>query len=225
MLMCVLREAVLYPVVIFAVRLMGKRQIGELQPAELVITILISNMATLPLEDQNLPLLMGVVPVLVLVSFEVLMSWASLRWRGLRRLISGSPKIIIRDGRIDQQVMKSLRFSLDDLMTALRTGGVFDVTEVQLAVVETNGTVSIYQKTEYQPAEKGDLQKGIRPDRPPEVLIADGCISPEGMAAAGYTRQKLAAILKKHRVEADEVFLLTVKENDVHCLVKKEGGA
>lgn len=225
MLMCVLRVAVLYPVVIFAVRLMGKRQIGELQPAELVITILISNMATLPLEDQNLPLLMGVVPVLVLVSFEVLMSWASLRWRGLRRLISGSPKIIIRDGRIDQQVMKSLRFSLDDLMTALRTGGVFDVTEVQLAVVETNGTVSIYQKTEYQPAEKGDLQKGIQPDRPPEVLIADGCISPEGMAAAGYTRQKLAAILKKHRVEAAEVFLLTVKENDVHCLVKKEGGA
>lgn len=225
MLMCVLRAAVLYPVVIFAVRLMGKRQIGELQPAELVITILISNMATLPLEDQNLPLLMGVVPVLVLVSFEVLMSWASLRWRGLRRLISGSPKIIIRDGRIDQQVMKSLRFSLDDLMTALRTGGVFDVTEVQLAVVETNGTVSIYQKTEYQPAEKGDLQKGIQPDRPPEVLIADGCISPEGMAAAGFTRQKLAVILKKHHVEAAEVFLLTVKENGVHCLVKKEGGA
>lgn len=225
MLTCVLRAAVLYPVVIFAVRLMGKRQIGELQPAELVITILISNMATLPLEDQNLPLLMGVVPVLVLVSFEVLMSWASLRWRGLRRLISGSPKIIIRDGKIDQQVMKSLRFSLDDLMTALRTGGVFDVTEVQLAVVETNGTVSIYQKTEYQPAAKGDVRQNLQPDRPPEVLIADGCISPEGMAAAGYTRQKLAAILKKHRVEADEVFLLTVKENGVHCLVKKEGGA
>lgn len=223
--MCVLRATVLYPVVIFAVRLMGKRQIGELQPAELVITILISNMATLPLEDQNLPLLMGVVPVLVLVSYEVLMSWASLRWRGLRRLISGSPKIIIRDGEIDQQVMKSLRFSLDDLMTALRTGGVFDVTEVQLAVVETNGTVSVYQKTEYQPAAKGDLKTGLQAQRPPEVLIADGCISPEGMAAAGYTRPKLAALLKNHRTEAHEVFLLTVNEQGLHCLVKKEGGA
>lgn len=137
MLSCVLRGVVLYPLVIFAVRLMGKRQIGELQPAELVVTILISNIATLPLEDHNLPLLMGVVPVLVLVSFEVIVSWLSLQFRGFRKLISGSPKIIVKDGVIDQQMMKTLRFSLDDLMTALRSSGVFDMNEVQMAVVET----------------------------------------------------------------------------------------
>lgn len=225
MLTCVLRAAVLYFLVIFAVRLMGKRQIGELQPAELVVTILISNIATLPVEDQNLPLLMGVVPVLVLVSFEVIVSWASLRWRRLRRLISGSPKIIISNGTVDQQVMKTLRFSLDDLMTALRSGGVFDINEVQMAVVETNGSVSVYQKTPYQPAAKGDLKDNLQAKRPPEVLIADGVISPEGMAAAGYTKHRLAAMLQKQKVAAEEVFLLTVDEQGLHCLMKKEGGA
>lgn len=224
MLTCVLRAAVLYPLVIAAVRLMGKRQIGELQPAELVITILISNIATLPLEDQNLPLLMGIAPMLVLVSFEVIVSWACLRWRKLRRLVSGSPKIIIRSGEIDREMMQTLRFSLDDLMTALRSVGVFDISEVHTAVVETNGTVSVYQKTPCQPATKGDLQKDVQAKRPPEVLIADGIISPEGMAAAGYTKHRLAAMLQKHKVSPEGVFLLTVDEQGLHCLVKKEGG-
>ncbi len=222
MISCVLRAMVLYPLAIFAVRLMGKRQIGELQPAELVVTILISNIATLPLEDRNLPLLMGVVPVLVLVSFEVIVSWLSLRFRGFRRLISGSPKIIVKDGTIDQQVMKTLRFSLDDLMTALRSGGVFDINEVQMAVVETNGSVSVYQKTQYQPAAKGDVTQNLQAARPPEVLIADGVISPEGMNAAGYTEKRLQTMLRQQKVTAGEVFLLTVDEKGLHCLVKKE---
>lgn len=222
MLNCVLRAAVLYPLVIFAVRLMGKRQIGELQPAELVVTILISNIATLPLEDQNLPVLMGIVPVLVLVSLEVIVSWLSLRFRGFRRLISGSPKIIVMDGNIDQQVMKSLRFSLDDLMSALRSGGVFDINEVQMAVVETNGSVSVYQKTEYQPATKGDVVTDLQSECPPEVLIADGVISLEGMNAAGYTSKRLQTLLKQQKLTPEEVFLLTVNEKGLHCLVKKE---
>lgn len=222
MLNCVLRAAVLYPLVIFAVRLMGKRQIGELQPAELVVTILISNIATLPLEDQNLPVLMGIVPVLVLVSLEVIVSWLSLHFRSFRRLISGSPKIIVMDGNIDQQVMKALRFSLDDLMSALRSGGVFDINEVQMAVVETNGSVSVYQKTEYQPATKGDVVTDLQSERPPEVLIADGVISLEGMNAAGYTNKRLQTLLKQQKLTPEEIFLLTVNEKGLHCLVKKE---
>lgn len=222
MLNCVLRAAVLYPLVIFAVRLMGKRQIGELQPAELVVTILISNIATLPLEDQNLPVLMGIVPVLVLVSLEVIVSWLSLHFRSFRRLISGSPKIIVMDGNIDQQVMKALRFSLDDLMSALRSGGVFDINEVQMAVVETNGSVSVYQKTEYQPATKGDVVTDLQSERPPEVLIADGVISLEGMNAAGYTNKRLQTLLKQQELTPEEIFLLTVNEKGLHCLVKKE---
>ena len=130
-----LRTLLLYTVVIGAVRLMGKRQLGELQPAELVTTILISNIATLSLEDAETPLLQGILPITVLVCCEVLVSWVTLRSAKLRRLVSGSPKIVISNGQIDQCMLRDLRLSLDDLMTALRTSGVFSPDEVQYAVV------------------------------------------------------------------------------------------
>ena len=152
-----IRALIVYIVVIFSVRLMGKRQLGELQPSELVITILVSNIATLSLEDTEIPLLRGILPILALVCFEVIVSWGSLKSVKLRRLISGSPKIIIREGEIDQEMLHALRFSVDDLMSTLRTSGVFSVDEVQFAIVETNGSVSVYQKSEEQPATKKDV--------------------------------------------------------------------
>ena len=222
MLSSFLRVLILYPVVVFGVRLMGKRQIGELQPTELVVTILISNIATLPLEERDLPLLMGIVPMLSLIAFEVLLSWGVLRRKKLRRLLSGSPQIIIRGGKIDQKTMESLRFTLDDLMTALRGNGIFDISEVQLAVVETNGSVSAYQKAPARPVTSGDLRLPVQTDDPPEVLIADGCISEEGMQAAGYTPEKLHKLLKSKKLRDDEVFLLTVDGSGVKTLVRKE---
>ena len=120
-----IRSLILYALVIFSVRLMGKRQLGELQPSELVITILVSNIATLSLEDTEIPLLHGILPILLLVCFEVLVSWLTLKSVRMRRLVSGSPQVIIRGGVIDQQKLHELRFSLDDLMTSLRTAGIF----------------------------------------------------------------------------------------------------
>ncbi len=143
--MCVIliRSVILYVLVIFAVRLMGKRQLGELQPSELVITILVSNIATLPIEDVNIPIIVGVTPILSLVCFEVMVSWINLRLPELRRLISGSPKIIIRNGCIERDIMRELRFSVDDLLMALRSKDIFDIGEVQYAIVETTGSVSV----------------------------------------------------------------------------------
>ena len=225
MLVSFLRVLVLYPIVVFGIRLMGKRQLGELQPTELVVTILISNIATLPLEDQNLPLLMSIVPMLLLVCFEVLLSWGVLKSRRLRHLLSGAPQVIIRGGKIDQKTMQALRFTLDDLMTALRGSGVFDLTEVQLAVAETNGKVSVYQKAPTRPATCADLQ--LRPDAkdPPEVLIADGCISREGMTAAGWTDDRLHNILRQKQLSAEQVYLLTADAEGLRCLIKKEASA
>lgn len=200
---------------------MGKRQIGELQPAELVVTILISNIATLPLEDQNLPLLMGIVPMLALICFEVLLSWAVLKQRRLRHLVTGTPQIIVRSGIPDQAVMENLRFSLDDLMTALRGQGIFDLCEVQLAVVETNGQVSVYQKADARAVTCGDLKLQVRTEDPPEVLIADGCICDEGLRAAGYTPARLRAILRAKHLAAEEVFLLTADASGVCSLIRK----
>ena len=141
-----IRSLILYVLVIFAVRLMGKRQLGELQPSELVITILVSNIATLPLEDSGIPLIVGITPILSLVCFEVIVSWINLRCINIRKIISGSPKIIISNGKVDPHVLRQLRFSVDDLMTALRGKDIFDISEVQFAVVETTGQVSVMKK-------------------------------------------------------------------------------
>lgn len=225
MLSSFLRVLILYPIVVFGVRLMGKRQIGELQPTELVVTILISNIATLPLEERDLPLLMGIVPMLSLIAFEVLLSWGVLHSRALRRLLSGSPQIIIRDGEIDRNKMEELRFTLDDLMTALRGNGIFDVSEVQLAVVETNGSVSAYQKATARPVTCGDLRLSVQSENPPDVLIADGCISREGMQAAGLTEQKLRHMLQAQKLRPEQIFLLTADSGGIKTLVRKESGA
>lgn len=142
----IIRSIILYILVVLAVRLMGKRQLGELQPSELVITILISNIATLPLEDTDIPLLTGITPILVLVCLEVLISWITLRFPGLRKFISGSPKIIVTNGEIDREALTELRLSEADVMSALRSQQVFDIKDVRQAVVETNGSISV--KTE-----------------------------------------------------------------------------
>lgn len=219
-----LRVLILYPIVVFGVRLMGKRQIGELQPAELVITILISNIATLPLEDQNLPLLMSISPMLLLICFEVLLSWLGLKNRRLRHLLAGGPQIVIRSGNIDRRIMAELRFTLDDLMTALRSNGIFDIRDVQLAVVETNGTVSVCPKASAQPVTPRDLHLHPPENDPPEVVIADGSISQEGLRACGMTMQTLRHALKRKHLTPEQVFLLTADRGGICTVIRKEGG-
>ncbi len=221
MLICFLRVMIIYPIVIFGIRLMGKRQIGELQPTELVIAMLISNTATLPLEDQQLPLMMGIIPMLMLICFEVLLSWGTLRSRPLRKLLLGSPQIIIRNGVIEQQVMRALRLSLDDLMTALRSLGIFDVNEVLLAIVETNGAISAYQKAKYRNVTCEDMKLNPKDELPPEVLIADGCISQQGMESVGFTRARLDGILTQQGMDISEIFLLTADRQGIKTLVRK----
>ncbi len=204
-----IRALIVYAVVICSVRLMGKRQLGELQPSELVITILVSNIATLALEDTDIPLLRGILPILALVCFEVIMSWCSLKSVRLRRLISGSPKIIIRNGEIDQEMLHALRFSVDDLMSSLRSNNVFSLDEVQFAIVETNGNVSVYQKSEAQPATRKDVHTVGKDLDPPQIIIADGELRETALSAIGQDEQWVNAVLRTKSLTVPEVFLLT----------------
>lgn len=219
-----LRTLVLYLLVIGAVRLMGKRQLGELQPSELVITILISNIATLSLEDVEIPLLHGILPILVLVCFEVISSWAALKSETVRRWISGTPKVIIRGGEIDQQMLRELRLTLDDLMTALRTNGVFDPDEVQYAIVETNGTVSLQLKPDKQPAQRGDVGVRESPQDPPHILIADGSVRDAALNETGLSRRWLDKLLQKRKLRISDVFLMTADSSGSSRIVPREGG-
>ncbi len=148
MLIVFIRGIFVYLTVIFAIRAMGKRQLGQLSPTELVITILISNIATLSMEDPDTPLLMGVVPILTLVCLDIFTSYAVLKSPRLRKIVSGSPKIIISQGKLDFKALRQLRLTVDDVEEALRQNGIFNVNQVQYAVVETTGNISVLEKKE-----------------------------------------------------------------------------
>ena len=218
-----IRSIMLYLLVIFAVRLMGKRQLGELQPSELVITILVSNIATLPIEDVNIPVIVGITPVLSLVSFEVIVSWLDLHFPKLRRLISGSPKIIIRNGRIDRDILRELRFSADDLLMALRSKDIFDIDEVQFAIVETTGSISVMKKQTDETPARRDLKIAAECADPPVMIIADGAYVPKALETLHMSRCTVETLLSTNGLTVKDVFIMTV-DSSGKCYIADENG-
>ena len=227
MTIAVVRTILLYGLLVIAMRLMGKRQLGELQPTELVVTLLLSDLAAVPMQENGLPLLNGVLPILVLVSLELLISGAMLKFPGLGRLVSGSPLPIVRDGKVDEKVMRRLRITVDDLLESLRQQNVFDIQQVQYAIAETNGHISVFLYPRFQPATAGDVTP--QPDQAmPVVVVSDGQFCQWGMQLCGLTEERLELILRKHRCRQEDVFLLTAtKEGQHHLLTRSDvnGGA
>lgn len=216
------RSLILYIVVIFSVRLMGKRQLGELQPSELVITILVSNIATLPLEELSIPLITGITPILSLVCFEVVMSRLTLKFPRLRCIVSGRPQVVISNGKVDRKVMKNLRYSVDDLMTALRQNGVFKLEDVQFAVVETTGSISVLKKAENDNVTCNDLNIKVQNENPPVVVITDGKILERSLNEINTSLSWLNSILKKEKKKAADIFIMTADKNKKYYIIDKE---
>ena len=158
MFVTLIRTVILYLFVIATVRIMGKRQIGELQPTELVITILLSEIVAIPMQDNDIPLLSAVIPVMVLVGFEILISGISLKSVRFRSAMQGNSIIVIRDGVPDLKEIKKIRFTIDDILEALRQKDIFDISKVQYAIVETNGAISVMLKPEFSEITKKDLR-------------------------------------------------------------------
>lgn len=223
MLVAFLRTLILYIVVIAGVRMMGKRQLGELQPSELVVTILISNIATLPIEEIDTPLFFGLLPILSLVTFEVLISFLNLKFRPLRRVFSGRPMVLIQNGVIDQKKLEQLRFSVDDLMAQLRSNGIFAIGEVDFAMVETTGKLSVYQKFPYRPVTPEAMAMPAQPDKdsPPLVIVSDGTVFEENLTLIGRDRGWLNQTLASQKAEAPRVFLMTADKTGSYTLIKK----
>lgn len=221
MLIVFIRAVILYIIVIISVRIMGKRQIGELQPTELVITILVSNIATLPLEDLNIPLITGIIPILLLVCFDVIMSGATLKFRNLRRVVSGTAKVVIRDGKIEQGVLKELRFSIDDLMVALRGKDVFDISEVQFAVIETNGKISVYKKFDNRETTNQDLKINGTSKNPPMIVIEDGVLVEHGLREIEKEKSWVEEQIAKKHLTISQVFLMTADRNGKVSIIEK----
>ena len=218
------RTVILYFLIVIGLRLMGKRQIGELEPSELVLTMMISDLATVPMQDFGIPLLAGVIPILTLLALSMLMSQLSLRNLRFRELVCGTPAVLIRDGNIQQAAMRKNRYTLDELLEELRGQGISSVEEVKYAVLENSGQLSVLPWTQRQPPSAAQLQLEIEDDVTlPTVLINDGRVMRENLTACGLDSLWLQAQLQERQLASPkEVFLLTLDEHGQISCVKKE---
>ena len=222
MAIVLIRAVLLYSVIALCLRLMGKRQLGELQPSELVVTILISNIAAIPVEDSSVPMIMGVVPIVTLVCLDVIVSGIMLKSSKMRKLIIGSPRIIISEGKILQNEMKRLRYTVDDLMESMRNEQIFDVSQIHYAIVETTGKINFLLKKDYQPAEKQDVGAGGSAENPPSVIIRDGIRDNEQMRLLGLGEMWLTKTLREKNLSEKGVFLMTADKNGKFSIIEKE---
>lgn len=221
MAVVLIRAIILYVVITFSLRLMGKRQLGELQPSELVVTILISNIASIPVEEPSVPLLMGIVPIFTLVCIDVILSAVMVGSPRFRRLIIGSPRVIISEGVILQKEMKRLRYTVDDLVEAMREQQIFDLGEVYYAIVETTGKINFMQRKDFQAATRADVEHGGSTSDPPSVVIRDGVADDEQLKLLGLGKGWLNEKLRENSVSAKQVFLMTADKNGAVILIKK----
>lgn len=221
MIVSVIRTIILYLLIIIAMRIMGKRQIGELQTSELVITLLISDIAALPMQDTGQPLISGVVPILVLIMCEVLLSLGMLTRSKFRQLICGKPIIVINDGKIMQKEMRRLRISTEDLSEQLRQQNVFNIENVAYAIVETNGKLSVLQKPDYQTVTPKMLNKPQKDNGLQTVVISDGEICHYSLNVHSLSTDWVYDRLKERNIDLKDVFIMTVDKNKTINIIEK----
>lgn len=216
-----LKGVIVYIAVVIAMRLMGKRQIGELQPGELVVTILLSEVAAMPLQGDDVPVLSSLSLVFLLVVLEMLSSLLSIKSRGYRTLIQGNSVLIIKQGKIIKKNMKMIRYSTDDLIEALRLKDVFDISTVEYAYIETNGSVSVQLKKKYQPLCGDDVNIKDNEDYLPCLIVSDGKVITKDFNLCGMTWEKLNKTLKKENLKVEEIFLMTADKSGKNFIVRK----
>ncbi len=222
MIIASIRTILLYIIIIFAVRMMGKRQISEMQTSELVITLLMSNIASIPMQDTDQSMLSGVIPIMILLVCEILISYLMLKKSSIRRIICGKPVIVINNGKIEQQAMKELRISTEDLYEQLRQKDVFDINEVAYAVLETNGKMSVFKKSVFEAVTPKDLEIKKDENILQVVIVSDGEIAKSSMKICSLGTNWLYDTLKKENVSLKDVFIMTADKYKNYQIIRKE---
>ena len=222
MILSYIRTAVLYLVLIFCIRLMGKRQIGQMEPSEFVVTMLVANLASIPMQNGGMPLYGGIVPMLTVLGLELVLSGAMLRSIRLRRLLCGKPVILIENGRILQQNLRATRVTLDELTGHLREKDVLDIRTVQYAILETNGNLSVFPFPGEVPASAKDA--GIYPKERhlPVTVISDGKLLRQNLQLAGKDEKWVHQVLGQYRAGIAGTWLLTVDKAEHVLWLGKE---
>lgn len=213
MVIAFLRTIILYLLIIAGIRLMGKRQVGELEPSELVLALIIADLAAVPMQDFGIPLLSGIIPILTLLCITMVISVLSMKSVKFRAVICGRPSIIVENGRLHQREMKKNRFTVDELMEELRMKGITDISTVKYAILETNGQISVLPYANQLPVTAEQMR--LFPDEQglPIVIINDGRVLDHNLKTRGLDQKWLEKRLQEHQVRSPEdVYLLTVDE-------------
>ena len=222
MIISYIRTILLYGVLIMVIRLMGKRQIGEMEPSEFVVTMLVANLAAIPMQDSAIPLFSGLVPILTVLGMELVLSALSLRSIRLRKLLCGKPVILIENGNILQENLRKTRVTLDELTGHLREKDVLDPRTVQYAILETNGNLSVFPYPKERPATCKEAGIQAKKQFLPLTIVSDGRVLSDNLQKAGKDSAWLKKALQKENADLDDVWLLTVDSGDNVIFYRKE---
>lgn len=214
MIISYLRTLFLYLVLILSIRLMGKRQIGQMEASEFVVTMLVANLASIPMQDSGIPLLSGLVPILTVLGMELVLSWLILKSVLFRRLFCGKPVILIDNGKILRENLRSARITLDELTGHLRQKDVLDIRSVQYAILETDGNLSVFPYPANRPASAKEAKIPTKKQYLPITIIEDGYLSKENLKLAGKDTGWVARILQGQNAQVPDTLLLTVDKSD-----------
>lgn len=217
-----IRTVLIYCFLILTMRLMGKRQIGELELTDLVTTLLLSEIAALPITNQEIPVSYAVIPMVVLLSLEVLSSLVLIRFPKLKNFVSANPTVIIRGGVLDQSALRSLRISVDELMSGVRQAGLTGLEQVESAILEKNGKLTVLPKSSEAPPSAKDL--GVTP--PPtdlmHIVFCNGAVSRAGLSLIGKNEEWLTRQLDRRGLSADSLFCVTANRGGDLFWIRKE---
>ena len=225
MLLSYVRTAILYLILIAVIRLMGKRQIGQMEPSEFVVTMLVANLAAIPMQDGGIPLLSGLVPILTVLGVEMVLSVLSLRSILVRRLLCGKPVILIENGKIIQNNLRRTNITLDELTGHLREKDVLSIDQVQYAILETSGDFSVFPYPKHLPATAKDAGIQVKPQYLPITIIEDGHLFCCNLSVAGKDEAWVQQVLQEKKSTVSSTWLLTVDASDHITFVPKEGHA
>lgn len=212
LLLSYVRTIILYLVLILVIRLMGKRQVGQMEPSEFVVTMLVANLAAIPMQDGGIPLFSGLVPILTVLGVELVLSAAAVWSVGFRRLLCGKPVILIENGHILQQALRATRVTADELTGHLREKGILDLRTVQYAILETDGNLSVFPYPKDAPATASDAMIRVKQQYLPVTIIEDGHLLRKNLSAAGWNENKVRQVLKEKGSTIPNTFLLTVDQ-------------
>ncbi|MDU6362594.1 MAG: DUF421 domain-containing protein [Clostridium sp.] len=212
MFIVLIRTIFLYALVIFVIRLMGKRQIGELQPYEFVITIMISDLAALPMQDTRLPLILGVIPILTLLFIKTVLSLIQLKSQKARKILEGEPCILINRGKINFETLKRQQINLDELMEEIRLAGYFDLSEIEFGILENNGQMSFLTSNKSSGESSNSQNSSSSKPRLPIIYVLDGKINRNALTSGNKTDEWVQNELKKHKVNSIKDVLIAMTD-------------